>query len=61
MKILFLFSHLSMLLIINLSFDITLAHCLFYIPVAPVAKHILPDHPVYNGSRAEETGPDRDL
>lgn len=50
-----------MLLIRNLSFDIKVAHYLFYIPVAPMARHILPDHPVYNGSRAEETRPDRGL
>lgn len=55
---LFIFSLLVMLLIRNLAFDINIDHYVFCIPVAPMARHILPDHPKYNGSRAEEAGSD---
>lgn len=60
-QILFHFSPLFMLLIRKLSFDINVSHYLFHIPVAPMARHILPDHSVQNGSRTEEAGPDRGL
>lgn len=47
-----------MSLIKNLAFNINIDCNVFCIPVAPMARHILPDHPKYNGSRADEAGSD---